>query len=427
MRHISTFSMLALTVLVLALHLPALYDRLAVDWVEKTHLFYSPTLKDFIYTETTAGYDPQAASKAEDHHADVAYKDVRGNYYDRIEFESHLPFIYVRNMERRGLLPLHIDGRELDRETIDAHRQVLELSARNLPGHTPPQKFWPLLDANPAQAGLVFPDDRFRMTASAMEFINADYNRIDEELTAAWTDALKAAGFQFPARLVAGNFTILKPFDDGVFIVDDQYAVFHLKRKEGQPIVVRTPIEPALKCRHLTVVESNLRQFHGLMLDGQNHLHLVTADDYKLIELPMPGYDPANMDFKIIFDPMYKTAVYSDDRLIKAVALDEDYRPIASHEHLMSRAVPGTAQKIGEMVFPFRLVMIFENSRMMAPALKLSPTFLPGVLGGGVVACLIFYLVFYLRHQRRPRPLSLIFVFLTGVYGLIAGLVILDE
>ena len=427
MRHISTISMLTLAVLALALHLPAFYDRLAVNWVEKTHLFYSPTLKDFIFTETTAGFDPEAASKAEDHHADVAYKDARGNYYDRVEFESHLPFIYVRNMDRRGLLPLNIDGRVLDRSLIDAHRQVLELSVRNLPGHTPPQKFWPLLDANPAQAGLVFPDDRFRLTDSAMEFINADFNRVDENLTAIWTEALKEKGFQFPARLVAGNFTILKPFDDGIFVVDDQYAVFHLKRIEGQATVIRTPINPALKCRYLTVVESNLRQFHGLMLDGQNHLHLMTTDDYKLIDLPLPGYDAESMDFKIIFDPLYKTAVYSDNHLIKAVALDSDYAPIASHEHLMSRAVAGPAQKLGELLFPFRLVMASENSRMMEPELKFSPTVLPGFLAGGIIACLIFYLGFYLRHQRRPGPLSLLFVFITGVYGLIAGLIILDE
>lgn len=64
MRHLSTFSMLVLAVLALACHLPNLYDRLAVSWVEKTHLFYSPTLKDFIYTETTAGYDPEADRKS---------------------------------------------------------------------------------------------------------------------------------------------------------------------------------------------------------------------------------------------------------------------------------------------------------------------------------------------------------------------------
>ena len=427
MRRLSTISMLILAVLVLAFHLPNLYDRLAVSWVEKTHLFYSPTLKDFIYTETTAGFDPEAAAKAEDHHANVAYKDARGRYYDRIEFESHLPFIYVRNMDRRGLLPLNIDGLVLDRGAIDAHRQVLELSVRNLPGHTPPQAFWPILNTDPVQAGLVFPDDRFRMTDEAMEFINADYNRVDEELTGIWTKALKDEGFKFPARSVAGNFTILKPFDDGIFMVDDNYAVFHLRRVRNQPLVVRTPIDPQLKCRYLTVVESNLRQFHGLLLDGRDRLHLMTTDGYRLVELDLPGYVADEMDFKIIFDPLYKTAVYSDERVVRAVALDSDYRPIAGHEHLMSRATPSLPRRISGFLFPVRLAMSSENSRMMTPEFRLSPTFLSGFALVGLFAALAYLGIYYLRHLRRPPVWRLAAVFVTGLYGLIACCVILDE
>lgn len=427
MRHISTLAMLFLAVLVMAYHLPKLFDRLAGDWVEKTHLFYSATLNDFIFTETTSGYDPEAASKAEDHHANVAYKDAQGRYYSRIEFESHLPFIYVRNMDRRGLLPMHIDGREFNRDIIEAHRQVLELSVRNLPGHTPPQEFWPILNSNPDQAGLVFPDDRFRMTDKAMEFINADYNQVDEDLTRTWTEALTAEDFKFPARLVAGNFTILKPFDDGIFVVDNDYAIFHLKRVQDQALVIRTPIDPQLKCRHLTVVESNLRQFHGLLLDGNGRLHLLTTADYKLIELPLSGYDPETMDFKIIFDPLYKTAVYSDEQLIRAVALNDNYKPVASYEHLMSRAVPKLSQKVSNLIFPVRLSLTSEHSRMLSPEFKRSSCGPAGLTGIGLLAALIYSVTVYLRNRRRPRLLSLVFVFITGIYGLIAGLIILDE
>lgn len=36
-----------------------------------------------------------------------------------------------------------------------------------------------------------------------MEFINADYNRIDSELTGVFTQALKEKGFVFPATVIA--------------------------------------------------------------------------------------------------------------------------------------------------------------------------------------------------------------------------------
>ena len=54
---------------------------------------------------------------------------------------------------------------------------------------------------------------------------------VEKELTKLFTSALKAEGFIFPARSVNGKFTILKPFDEGAFIVDAKYQVFHLKRQ----------------------------------------------------------------------------------------------------------------------------------------------------------------------------------------------------
>jgi len=260
-----------------------------------------------------------------------------------------------------------------------------------------------------------------------MEFVNADYNKVDPELSRLWTEELEASGFQFPARLTAGNFTILKPFDDGIFVVDQAYQVFHLKRVEGRPVVRKTPIDPALKCRHITVVESNLGQFHGLLLDGRNRLHLLTADNYKLLELDLPGYDPERMDFKIIFDPLYKTAVYSDERLIRAVALDRNYKPIASYEHLMSRAMPGLAQKIRDFIFPFRMSLTTENSRMIKPEIRFSPYGPVSALTMGLFSLAAWLAWVRLRSRRRPRPLSLAFVFITGIYGLIAGLMMLDD
>lgn len=427
MKRLSTLFMMTLAVLVLALHLPAIYERLAVNWVEKTHLFYSPTLKDFIYTETTAGYDPEAASKAEDHHANIAYKDAQGRYYHRLEFEKNLPFVYVRNMDRRGLLPMTIDGVTLDRKIIDAHRQVLELSVKNLPGHTPSRAFWPLLNTDPGQAGLVFPDDRFRFTDDAMEFINADYNIVDDRLTATWTGALVDNGFVFPARFVAGNFTILKPFDDGVFVVDSDYAVFHLKRVADEVLVTRTPIDPELETRYITVVESTLGQFHGLLLDGAGGLHLLTTDNYRLIELPLPGYDYKRMDFKILFDPLFRTAVYSNESRIYATVFDRSYQPLASHEHRMSRATPTLAQKIGWFLFPYRLSFTSETSRMISPRVAASPGHFISALVVGIVSVAVFLCLFRVRYRRFPGKIGLLFVFLTGVFGLVSGLIILDE
>lgn len=219
-RQLPKIALYVLALAALAYHLPNLYEQIAFEHINRTNIFYSPVSKRFIYTETVAQHDPKAAEKAEDHHSNIIYKDQDGVYYDRLEFERLLPFIYYRNMEVRGYMPIEIDGRTFDSESIRDEREVMELNARNLDGRKTPETIWPLFEVDPGQAALVFPDDRCRFTDNALEFINADYNRVDDELTARFTDALRSAGFSFPARHVAGKFTILKPFDDGAFLVD---------------------------------------------------------------------------------------------------------------------------------------------------------------------------------------------------------------
>ena len=82
-----------LSILVLAWVLPLLYDTALLKSLDRTHYFYSPVLKKFIYTEQTHASDPQAAQKADGHHADIVYKDEDGNYHDRLAFEAALPFM----------------------------------------------------------------------------------------------------------------------------------------------------------------------------------------------------------------------------------------------------------------------------------------------------------------------------------------------
>ena len=82
----------------------------------------------------------------------------------------YLPFIFYKNMEIWGLLPLELAGRKFDKKSIKAGRRVMELKSREITGNSPQTPVWPLLESNPGQARLVFPDDRFHMTPSAMKF-----------------------------------------------------------------------------------------------------------------------------------------------------------------------------------------------------------------------------------------------------------------
>ena len=418
MRMLSAVMLIVLAIGTMAVYLPMIYGKFFFDRVEKTHLFYSPVTERFIYTEKIVGPIPgQALAAAEDHHVELAYRDQDGSWYTRVEFEKRLPFIYYKNMELWGLLPLEIGGETFNKKRIKKHRQVLELKMSDIAGARPQVPFWPLLESNPGQVRLVFPDDRFRMTKNRMEFVNADTNRMDETLTMVFTEALKAEGFVFPARSINGKFTILKPFDEGIFLVDTNYSVFHLKRRNGAPLVVRTPIDPELKPRHIKISENRRREYYGILLSEAGILHLITYDDYALVDLPLDGYDPGTMDVKLIINPLYCTAVYSDEKTIRAVAMDRDYFPLATFRHRMSRATKTLSAAVYEAVFPFQIHPDNQHGK--------------GYLGlrcktGGALAFIgiavsLFFAISrdYGRYRKFPGKLDLGIIALTGVYGLI--------
>nr|WP_320192310.1 DUF4857 domain-containing protein [uncultured Desulfobacter sp.] len=408
-----------LIILVSAVYLPMLYDKMFMDEVEKTHLFYSPVSHDFILKEKIVGKVPQAAQgMAEDHHSNIAYIKADGTYVPRKTFERHLPFIFYKNMEIWGLLPITLDGRTFDKHTIKANRRVLELKARDIVGKSPDVPFFPLLESNPGQARLIFPEDRFRMTDKAMEFIYAKTNTLDTVLTKMYTITLKKRGFKFPARSVNGKFTVLKPFDEGVFIVDHDYRVFHIKRVDDKPLIKQTPIPPDLKIRAIKISENKQKKYYGLALSEDGRIFLLGYDNYRLTPLPLAGYDPDRMDLKLIFNPLYCTAVYSDETIIRAVAMDKKFVPVKTFEHTMSRATATTATYIREILFPF-ILKVGPTQQSGYVTARFLPGSLRSLTGMGLFT-LLFVAGTKMMTGAWPRFLHIITVTLTGFYGLTA-------
>lgn len=418
MRKLANIALVLLTLLVCATYLPDLYDAVFHDDVEKTHLFYSPVLKRFIYTEKITGeLPPEALALAEDHHAAIAYRDQDGAWYSRKEFEKLLPFIYYKNMDVWGLLPLHINGQVLDKDTIRKNRQVLELKASTVKKQQTEVPLWPLIESDPGQKLLVFPEDRFRMTKDAMEFVNADYNRVDKELTARFTQALQDKGFVFPARSVHGKFTVLKSFDEGVFIVDAASHVFHVKRHRGAPVVVKTPIPAELHTRYMKISENKRKEYYGLLLSGNNGIYLISYDNYNLIQIPVEHYDPDTMDFKLLINPLYRTAVYSDDTTIRALAMDTAYTPLSRYEHHMSRAEISAADVLHNALFPFAMHLVQKDGGYLDTTFESGGKLALFGMAGSLIL-LLLYRGFV--DRRAPKTVELLLVALTGIYGLIS-------
>ncbi len=409
---LARWSMLALIIFLLAVWLPMAKDLLFAYRFGKTQLFYSPVIERFVYTELLG----------EGHQ--FIYRDQDGVDYSREEFEALIPFIYYKNMELWGRLPLLLAGQAFDKASIVAERQVMELKPQELPGYAPRIQLFPLLESNPGRSRLRFPEDIMR-PAEQLEFINSDANQLDPELTKTFTQALTDRGFQFPVRATFGRVSILKPFDAGYFLLDSVGALFHLKRLDGAPQIASVPLPEGLAVRHVKITENKRREVLGLLLSEDGRLFLMAERGYALTPLNLPGYQANDMALKILFNPLYRTAIYSDQKDIHAVVMDRDLRPIDRYSRRMAMANPRLIDQVWEMLVPFSLELRDPDSRYLG----LGPRFHGLSAGVGVALALILALwVLRLRGIRPTRArMDLLLVVLGGLYALLALLLIPPE
>ena len=409
---LARYALIVLAIVVMSVYLPFLYHKVSDKKVGKTQLFFSPVIKKFVFREMVS----------EGHN--FVTQDESGNDYDRMTFETLIPFVYYKNMELWGKLPMIIDGRTFDKKTIKENRQVFELKPRMIADRSPRIQVFPLLESKPGVTRLRFPEDAFRMT-DRMEFINVDTNTVDQDLTDKFTNAMKKAGFVFPARLTAGRVSILKPFDEGFFVVDANGCTYHVKRVRGEPVVVKTPIPSDLGIRNIKVMENKKKEIYGMLLTNKGDIHLITYDGYRLIKLPLTDYNPNTMDLKLLVNPLYRTAVYSDNHTIHAVAMDSRYRPISRYQRVMFSGRTTKADTVFKALFPFWIKTadktsgylrfdIIWNGRLALVGIALSLFF--GIAG-----------MYAKKFSIRKNWPDLAIIMLTGIYGLISVSIIEPE
>jgi hypothetical protein len=416
------YALITLTVVVLAVFVPMLSDLAFGERAMKTQLFYSPVTEDFIWRDKMPrGLE---VNHEEMHHAQFLITDRDGNRYERQDFEKLLPFIYYKNMELWGLLPIELKGESFDKVTIRSNRQVVELKPEQLPENSIGDEIYPLIDSEPDGVRLVLPDTRFRI-GDRMEFVHADSNTVSEYLSMYYTSSLKEAGFVFPGEFVGGKLSVLKPFDEGVFLKDKEGIIFHMKSVKGQPKIVKTGINAEGGVRFLKVSESKRREFYGILLSNAGDLYMLGYDDYNLIPLPLSGYNPDTMDFKMIINPLYRTATYSDNEAIKAVVMDTEYQKIDEFEHVMPGTKSTRMQNMVSRMLPYRLQLKAENSEYYGMSLSGLSTY---SLWSALVCVVVYMAVSFRRAQsKRIIVLDALFILFTGVYGLLAAFLIPSE
>jgi hypothetical protein len=406
------YATIVIAVVIMSVYLPQFYQKIFTAKTGQLRLLYSPVIKRFLIRERLKN------------NKFVNWDETGKTYDSRLTYETLLPFIYYKDMELLGKLPITIDGKTFDKDFIKKNRQVFEMEPGMLPDHHPQIQLYPLFESRPDVAMLQFPPGAFRIS-NRMEFIDSPTNTINERLTKVFTDALKKADFRFPAKLIAGKTTNLKPFDEGYFVVDASGNVFHIKRVNGKPFCVKTPIPADIGVRNIKVSENRRREFYGMLITNRGKICLITYDNYRLIPLPVEGYDPDTMDFKLIVNPVCRTAIYSDDKTIYGVAMDTHYRIIATYKYNMKTSKAKLADIIYSTLFPFVIQTKSNASRYVTFNLVWN-----GWISFVGIALSIFIYIMYVstcKFDLKETWPDLVIIVLTGVYGLTAAITIKNE
>ncbi len=420
-RRLASLCMYFISICFFSWVFPMFYQLLFIKNVDKTHMFYSPVDNMMIYTEQLLHQDIKAEEKSENHHADVVYKNEKGEYFTRNEFEAKIPFIYYRNMELRGLLPMTLHGKSFDRQAIQKERRVFEMPSRLLDNKVYKEQIYPLIDANPGQVALVLPADRIRFTDTMLEFIESDHNHIEPEQAVSYTKSLRDQGFTFPAKGIWGNFTTFKPFEGGVFVTDAKGKTFHLLRANNNLTVNKVAFAEDIVPKKIVMAEAADKKYLGLVLDTKDRIYLLHQDGFRLSQIPTPNYISDQMDFKLIMDPLFITAVYADNKDIHAVAiannpvLPSHLEPLHSFTHAMSRGKSTMMTDIAHILFPFSLS--FSDLHSNKGQWIFTPS--PNYLGLGLLLHVLLagiYVFYYRKHRRNNIAIQSVFILVFGIY-----------
>ncbi len=407
---ISRYVFIVLFILAAAVYLPGIYWKVAGKSANSASLYFSPVINEFVGTRSSRTGDSE-------------YFDVQGKTYTLMEYEKLLPFLFYYDLDKWNVLPKEIQGVPIDISYIRRNVQYLMFAPSEL--HTPMIRLFPLFESKSDFTRLTLPEEVFRIN-ERMEFINTRSNAINEPLTTAFTEALQAAGFVFPAGIIAGNPTTRKQFDEGYFIVDAAGYVFHVKMVKGQPFCQRTAINPDLGVRHIVISENSRREFYGYLIDKSNNVYLIMYDNYSLTRLPLEHFNPDEMKMRFIADPIFRTISYYNREKVYGVVTDLNYNLTDSCHIDLIPFEKTPAGKIGKSLFPFKIET--ESNLSDYKCFRL-------VLNGnlGLISLFTSLLIFFLiraikgKEKLRDNPLDLLIVALTGIYGLLAVLIIRPE
>ncbi|MGQ1945591.1 DUF4857 domain-containing protein [Geofilum sp. OHC36d9] len=344
-------------------------------------------------------------------------KDAHGNTYNQTQFDSLLPMVYYRQLAREGNLPDSIHGVEINQSIIS--RNSFYFRYRPSDKNKPSIPLYTLFESMPKRVDLEMPGDRFRLT-NHLTFVKPESNTIDKNKSIRFDDALQNKGFQGPAKIVAGNPTTRKAYDEGYFIVDSHNHLFHLKMVNGRPYVGYIKLPADVTPIWLTVTEYSARQFYAFLISEDGRLFTIFTDGYAVKEIPASPFDPEKDNLLVMGNLFNWNVQVTSEKKQTIYAIDGSGYQLKDS---LSFQGPEKKRMAFNALFPFSLNFTSVNDEYVKPRLQFTGF---GYLISAVLL-LLGYLLVSKKQKRRVPVYSVILIALTGIFGLLSTLILGDS
>lgn len=388
-----------LGVMVLAMTLPELYRKYFEERPVKKLIYYSEISKNFMISEEY--------SDTLTHETKTVYYDQTGKPYTEREYNRQLPFLYTRKLALLGELPDSVNGVEFNRQLVKTTKRGMLMPASSFAF-----QLNPLFESESGKVRPELPDDLFRINRRGIEFLDPETNKILPEKSRIFNDAMKAAGFQAPARDIYGIPSTLKSRDDGYFVIDSRGELFHLKRIKDRPY-----------CRHIAknITVSSMKcmvpgDLYAYIYDEQGQLYILRTD-YSIKRLPIR---PGNGRFVYSANCFYKTYKNTDNDSVRLYVLNADYDLEDYHAMATDSYAKSPAAQIEQHLFPLKLMLTPGYAHLI-------PLFNPfrRFIWLNLVLTLVLAGIKLRNHRQLGNPFNLLDLAVTGIFGIFGFIAVL--
>ena len=336
----------------------------------------------------------------------VRGRDMSGRTYTDAEFDRVLPMFYYRQLAMENALPDSIQGVPVDLHTIARNNFFFWYKPKDK--NTPVIALYPMFESCSGKVDLENPSDMFRLKEN-IEFIDMATNRVDEQKSARFQQALEKAGFAFPAQWVAGIPTSQKSYDEGYFALNSEGHLFHVKMTNGKPFVKDTKVRD-ISC--MLPMEIENRSLYGFLFDTHHTLYYLSTDGYRLVKV-LDDVDPDKDRVSIMANMFYWTVAKTTSDGEHTYALES--RSMQRVDSLFRPAPESAWDKTLPYLFPFTVTFQDSTNSYIYP--RVSGYYFPSLPLNIVLA--VVTLIVYRKDRSRGKYLAGIITLCTGIAGFI--------